>query len=860
MSSSRELASTFSPQEIEAPLYQKWVDAGYFTADAASSKEAFSIVLPPPNVTGVLHIGHALDQTLQDCLSRMKRMQGFEVLWLPGMDHAGIATQNVVEKQLAASGKSRHDLGREEFVKKVWEWKEESGGAILEQMKRLGSSVDWSRERFTMDEGMSKAVVTIFKRMYDAGLIYRAERIINWCPRCLTALSDIEVEHNDDAGELVSIRYGEGDNAIIVATTRAETMLGDTAVAVNPEDERYSHMIGKTVKVPLIDREIPIIADQHVDPAFGTGAVKVTPAHDVNDFEIGVRHNLPNIVILDADAKVVNTNSAFDGHDRFDARKAVVEALRAEGRIVAEKRPYMHAVGHCSRCDTTVEPRLSKQWFVKVEPMAKASADAVRSGAVKIEPEALAPRYFEWVDNMHDWCISRQLWWGHRIPVWYGPNGEVQVVGPDETAPAGWTQDSDVLDTWFSSGQWAFSTFGWPEKSADLAKFYPTSVLVTGYDILFFWVVRMMMMSTFAMDGVPPFKTIMLHGLVRDQFGKKMSKSRGNVIDPIEFMDKYGADALRFTLARGANPGTDQALAEDWIAGSRNFATKLWNATRFAMMNGATVEGDLPAVDSLNAIDKWILSRLSETVSETTELLEKYEYARACELMYHFAWDDLCDWYLELSKEAFASGNAEGSKRVLGYVLDQLFRLMHPVMPFITEQMWTTLTGGESLVVAQWPVSNPAHIDKKAEALISQLQEIITEVRRFRNDQGIKTSLKIPGRIVATGEIAQYASAVAFVVRMELGEITPSAKCEAAGVTIEFDLTGSIDVVAERARLEKDLATAIKDKQTAEVKLNNQGFMAKAPENVVIEIRERLEKTTADIERINAALAALPQA
>jgi valyl-tRNA synthetase len=860
MSSSRELASTFSPQEIEAPLYQKWVDAGYFTADAASSKEAFSIVLPPPNVTGVLHIGHALDQTLQDCLSRMKRMQGFEVLWLPGMDHAGIATQNVVEKQLAAAGQSRHDLGREEFVKKVWEWKEESGGAILEQMKRLGSSVDWSRERFTMDEGMSKAVVTIFKRMYDAGLIYRAERIINWCPRCLTALSDIEVEHSDDAGELVSIRYGEGDNAIVVATTRAETMLGDTAVAVNPDDERYSHMIGKTVKVPLIDREIPIVADEHVDPAFGTGAVKVTPAHDVNDFEIGVRHNLPNIVILDADAKVVNTNSAFDGLDRFDARKAVVEALRAEGRIVAEKRPYMHAVGHCSRCDTTVEPRLSKQWFVKVEPMAKASADAVRSGAVKIEPEALAPRYFEWIDNMHDWCISRQLWWGHRIPVWYGPNGEVQVVGPDETAPAGWTQDLDVLDTWFSSGQWAFSTFGWPEKSADLAKFYPTSVLVTGYDILFFWVVRMMMMSTFAMDGVPPFKTIMLHGLVRDQFGKKMSKSRRNVIDPLEFMDKYGADALRFTLARGANPGTDQALAEDWIGGSRNFATKLWNATRFAMMNGATVSGDLPSLDSLNAIDKWILSRLAETVSEVTDLLEKYEFARACELMYHFAWDDLCDWYLELSKEAFASGNAEGTKRVLGHVLDQLFRLMHPVMPFITEQMWTTLTGGESLVVAQWPVANAAHVDKKAEALVSELQEIITEVRRFRNDQGIKTSLKIPGRIVATGDIAKYASAVAFVVRMELGDITPSAKCEAAGVTIEFDLTGSIDVVAERARLEKDLATASKDKQTAEVKLNNQGFMAKAPENVLVEIRERLAKTSADIERITAALAALPQA
>ena len=860
MSSSRELASSFSPNEIEAPLYQKWMKAGYFTADATSSKPPFSIVLPPPNVTGVLHIGHALDQTLQDCLTRMKRMQGFEVLWLPGMDHAGIATQNVVEKQLAADGKSRHDLGREEFVKKVWEWKEESGGAILEQMKRLGSSVDWSRERFTMDEGMSKAVVAIFKRMYDAGLIYRAERIINWCPRCLTALSDIEVEHQDDAGEFVQIRYGEGEQSIVIATTRAETMLGDGAVAVHPDDPRYKHMIGSEVLLPLVNRMIPIIADELVDPDFGTGAVKVTAAHDPNDFEMAMRHNVPFVVIMNEHAVMDGTGTEFDGMDRFDARKAVVAKLKEMGRVVSEKRPYIHAVGHCSRCETTVEPRLSKQWFVKVEPMAKAAADAVRNGLVKIEPEELAPRYFDWVDNMHDWCISRQLWWGHRIPVWYGPNGEVKVIGSDETAPAGWTQDPDVLDTWFSSGQWAFSTFGWPEKSADLAKFYPTSVLVTGYDILFFWVVRMMMMSTFAMDGVPPFKTIMLHGLVRDQFGKKMSKSRGNVIDPIEFMDKYGADALRFTLARGANPGTDQALAEDWIGGSRNFATKLWNATRFAMMNGATVEGELPPLESLNEIDKWVLSRWSQTCSQVTELLENYEFARACETLYHFAWDDLCDWYLELSKETFASGDAAHSQRVLGFVLDQLFRIMHPVMPFITEQLWTALTGQESLVTAQWPKADSSHVDKRAEELVSQLQEIITEVRRFRNDQGIKTSLKIPGRFIAPAHIAKYASAMAFVVRMELGDITPSAKCEAAGVVVEFDLTGSIDVVAERQRLEKDLATASKDKQTAEVKLNNQGFMAKAPENVVVEIRERLEKTTSDIARITAALAGLPKA
>ncbi|MCX6448331.1 MAG: valine--tRNA ligase [Actinobacteria bacterium] len=852
-----ELASTFSPVDIESRLYEKWLSADYFTADASSKKEAFTIVLPPPNVTGVLHIGHALDQTLQDCLSRMKRMKGYEVLWLPGMDHAGIATQNVVEKQIGSKGISRHDLGREAFIKKVWEWKAESGGAILDQMKRLGVSVDWTRERFTMDEGMSKAVVSIFKKMHDAGLIYRAERIINWCPRCLTALSDIEVDHQDDAGEFVQIRYGEGEQSIVVATTRAETMLGDGAVAVHPDDPRYKHMIGTEVLLPLVNRMIPIIADELVEQDFGTGAVKVTAAHDPNDFEMAMRHNVPFVVIMNEHGVMAGTGTEFDGMDRFDARVAVVAKLKEMGRVVAEKRPYIHAVGHCSRCDTTVEPRLSKQWFVKVAPLAKASADAVRSGEVKIEPEALSPRYFEWVDNMHDWCISRQLWWGHRIPVCYGPNGEAKVVGPDEVAPDGWTQDPDVLDTWFSSGQWAFSTFGWPEKTADLAKFYPTSVLVTGYDILFFWVVRMMMMSTFAMDGVAPFKTIMLHGLVRDQFGKKMSKSRGNVIDPIEFMDKYGADALRFTLARGANPGTDQALAEDWIGGSRNFATKLWNATRFAMMNGATVAGPLPEVASLNAIDLWILSRLSETLRDVDALLEGYEFARACETLYHFAWDDLCDWYLELSKETFASENKAASQRVLGHVLDQLMRVLHPVMPFITEELWCTLTGGQSLVVADWPEFNAAHIDKKSESLVTGLQEVVTEVRRFRNDQGLKPSQKVPGRFIGSAEIVEYSSALRFLLKLEDKDFTPSATLEIAGVKIELDLTGSIDVVAERARLEKDLAAAKKDLQTAEVKLGNAGFMAKAPADVVVEIKERLAKTSSDIERITAALAAL---
>ena len=856
-SDKRELAPAFAPSEIEGPLYKKWLDAGYFTADANSSKEPFTIVIPPPNVTGNLHIGHALDQTLQDCLTRMKRMQGFEALWLPGMDHAGIATQNVVEKQLAAQGLSRHDLGREEFVKKVWEWKAESGGQILGQMKRLGDSVDWSREAFTMDENLSQAVLTIFKKLFDQGLIYRAERIINWCPRCLTALSDIEVEHQDDAGEFVSVRYGDGEQSIVVATTRAETMMGDGAVAVHPDDPRYKHMIGTEVLLPLVNRMIPIIADELVDPDFGTGAVKVTAAHDPNDFEMAMRHNVPFVVIMNEHGVMDGTGTEFDGLDRFEARIAVVAKLKELGRVVAEKRPYIHAVGHCSRCDTTVEPRLSKQWFVKVEKLAQAAGDAVRDGRVKIEPAELAPRYFDWVDNLNDWCISRQLWWGHRIPVWYGPNDEVIVVGPGESAPAGYTQDPDVLDTWFSSALWPFSTLGWPNNTADVKKFYPTSVLVTGYDILFFWVARMMMFGLFAMDGVAPFHTIVLHGLVRDQFGKKMSKSRGNVVDPLEFIDKYGADALRFTLARGSNPGKDQALAEDWIAGSRNFATKLWNATRFAMMNGATVDGPMPAIDSLSAIDKWILSRLSETTAEYTSLLEGYEFARACEVIYHFAWDDLCDWYLELSKESFASGSAAASQRVLGHVLDSLFRLLHPVMPFITEELWTTFTGQETLVTAQWPEAQKNHVDKKSESLIGELQKIVTEVRRFRNDQGVKPSQKIPGRFIAPSDVTAYATAMAFLLKLELKDFTPSASVEIGSMKVELDLSGTVDVVAERARLEKDLLTAQKDMKTAEVKLSNEGFMAKAPENVVAEIKERMVATSADIERITAQLAAL---
>ena len=859
----KELAATFTPAEIEAPLYKKWQDAGYFKADAKSKKAPFTIVIPPPNVTGSLHIGHALDHTIQDLLIRMKRMKGFEALWLPGMDHAGIATQNVVEKQLASEGKSRHDLGRDAFIEKVWQWKAESGGVILDQMKRLGDSVDWDRQAFTMDANLSKAVLTIFKKLYDKELIYRAERIINWCPRCLTALSDIEVEHKEDVGEFVSIKYGDDDLNITIATTRAETMLGDGAVAVNPNDERYKHLVGKKVMLPLVDRMIPIIADELVDPDFGTGAVKVTAAHDPNDFQMAMRHGVEIVVIMNEHGVMAGTGTKFDGMDRFDARKAVVDELKKQGRVVAEKKPYLHAVGHCQRCETTVEPRLSKQWFVKVAPLAKAAADAVRDGRVKIEPQEMAPRYFEWVDNMHDWCISRQLWWGHRIPVFYGPNDEVVVCGPDEKPPAGYTQDPDVLDTWFSSALWPFSTLGWPEQSDDLKKFYPTSVLVTGYDILFFWVARMMMMGLFAMDGKQPFDVIALHGLVRDQFGKKMSKSRGNTVDPIEFMDKYGSDALRFTLARGANPGTDQALAEDWVGGSRNFATKLWNATRFAMINGASVSGAMPKRSELNAIDSWILTRLDQTITEADDLFEKFEFAKACELIYHFTWDDLCDWYLELSKSTFTAGgaNAAKSQRVLGEVLDKLLRLMHPVMPFITEELWCSLTDGQSLMVADWPKSDPSSQDMKSIEQVTKMQEIVTEIRRFRNDQGIKSTAKIAAKFTGLEKVglADYEGALRSIVKCDLTDGNFTAKTQVGEVVIEFDLTGAIDLVAERARLSKDLQIAQKDRDTAKVKLDNQGFMAKAPAEVVTEIKTRLAQTTADIDLLTALLEKLPK-
>jgi valyl-tRNA synthetase len=865
-----ELPSQYLPASVEAPLYEHWVRRGYFTADAGSDKPPFTIVIPPPNVTGSLHIGHAFEHTLIDVLTRRARMQGFETLWLPGMDHASIAVHALVERALAEEGTNRKELGRDAFIDRVWSWKEQHGGAILAQMRRLGESVDWSRERFTMDEGLCRAVQTMFKRLFDDGLIYRAERLVNWSPVLGSVLSDAEVDHREVQGELVSMTYGSLDGSgpsIVVATTRVETMLGDTAVAVHPADERYRQLIGALVELPLTGRMIPIIADEHVDPEFGSGAVKVTPAHDPNDFEIGRRHGLAMISILDEQGRIEATGTEFDGMDRFTARVAVRERLREQGRIVAERRPYLHSVGHSERSGEPIEPRLSLQWFVKVEPLAKAAGDAVRDGRVRISPPEMAARYFGWTDNLHDWCISRQLWWGHRIPVWYGPDGEVRCLGPDERPPTGpgWRQDPDVLDTWFSSGLWPFSTLGWPEHTADLAKFYPTSVLVTGYDILFFWVVRMMMFGLYAMDGpdveaseAVPFKTIMLHGMVRDQFGKKMSKSKGNSVDPLAWMDAYGTDALRFTFAWGANPGADVPVSEDNIAGARNFCNKLWNATRFALLNGATTEGELPR--RLSGPDAWIISRLNRVIAEVDAYYADYEFAKVADLLYHFAWDEVCDWYLELAKVSLADEAAAAvTRRVLGEVLDGLLRLLHPLTPFVTEALWTALTGGESVVIADWPRFQESRLDKAAEDDLGQLQTKVVQIRQFLGAQGVKPAQRVPARFAGLGG---YEPQIRKLLRLAepADDFTPTATLElAAGATVELDLSTAVDVAAERARLSRDRAVAGKELEQTGKKLANDAFLANAKPEVVESIRARNAAAVADLARIDEALTRLPR-
>ena len=892
MNRADKLPSSWDPGSVEKDLYASWVERGYFTADPTSTKPAFSIVLPPPNVTGQLHMGHALDHVVMDAIARRKRMQGFEVLWLPGMDHAGIATQSKVEVSLRETeGRSRWDYERDEFVAKVWEWKHQYGGAIAEQMRAIGDSVDWSRERFTLDEGLSRAVQTIFKHMFDQGMIYRANRLVNWSPILETAVSDIEVVYKDIEGELVSIRYGSLDDDephVVVATTRVETMLGDVAVAVHPEDERYQHLVGTSLPHPFIEgRNLLVVADSYVDPEFGTGAVKITPAHDPNDYALGQRHGLDMPVMMDGQGKVAGTGTEFDGMDRFEARVKVREALAAQGRIAAEKRPYVHSVGHSERSGEPVEPRLSLQWFVAVEKLAQMAGDAVREGDTVIHPASSNPRYFEWVDDMHDWCISRQLWWGHRIPIWYGPNGEIVCCGPDEQPPAGYVQDEDVLDTWFSSALWPFSTMGWPDATPELAKFYPTSVLVTGYDILFFWVARMMMFGTYAATITPqvlgegtngrpqvPFTDVFLHGLIRDEHGRKMSKSLGNGIDPMDWVRDYGADALRFTLARGANPGVDLPVGPDSAQSSRNFATKLFNATKFALMNGART-GALPERHELTDADRWILDRLEQVRVQVDDYLDRYQFSKANELLYQFTWGEFCDWYLEIAKvqiprdmetaDAASRARGENTQVVLGQVLDAVLRLLHPAMPFVTEVLWTALTDQESLCVAAWPTAqdtNGGHpTDEVAARRMADVEKLVTEIRRFRSDQGLRPSQQVPGTIdVAACDLVEQEDLVRSLARLTAPEggfsATASIELRLSKATIEVsvDTSGTVDKAAERKRLEKDLAAAEKELATTGAKLGNEAFLAKAPEHVVEKIRERQQIAREESARISARL------
>ena len=888
------LPKSWDPKEQEERLYEGWVEAGYFTADPASEKPAYSIVLPPPNVTGQLHMGHALDHTLMDSLVRRKRMQGYEVLWLPGMDHAGIATQTKVEAKLKAEeGKDRYDYGRDEFVDRVWEWKQEFGGTITTQMRAIGDSVDWSRERFTLDSGLSRAVQTIFKQLYDAGMIYQDYRLVNWSPVLETAVSDIEVVYKDVEGEFVSIRYGslnDDEPHLVVATTRVETMLGDVAIAVHPEDERYAHLVGQEFDHPFRDDlKLKVIADDYVDRELGTGAVKITPAHDPNDYEMGLRHDLDMPIIMDEKGRIANTGTKFDGMSREKARVAVREALAEQGRIVKEVRPYVHSVGHSERSGEPIEPRLSLQWFVKVSELARMSAEAVREGDTEIHPTSMEKRYFDWVDNMHDWTISRQLWWGHRIPIWYGPedaegNRDVVCVGPDEEPPAGYEQDPDVLDTWFSSALWPFSTMGWPDKTPELEKFYPTTVLVTAYDILFFWVARMMMFGTFAAtqtpdvlgqgkDGRPqiPFEHLYLHGLVRDEKGRKMSKSLGNGINPMDWVEQYGADALRFALARGANPGVDLPIGEDNATSARNFTTKLFNAAKFALMNGARVD-ELPAREELTDADRWILDRCEEVRAKVDAYLDDYQFAKANEELYHFAWDELCDWYLEIAKTQIPRerdiAQGENTQVVLGRVLDVVLRLLHPTMPFITEVLWKELTGGETVTLAPWPSAQDTNggveSDLNARRRIEDSIKLITELRRFRADQGVKPSQKVPAKLdFAAADLVAQEDMVRQIARVEepgdgfVASASIEMRLSQTTLDVALDTSGTVDVAAERKRLEKELAAAQKELDTTAAKLGNEQFLANAPEPVVEKIRQRQRVAQEEFARVSARLEGL---
>ena len=851
----KEMSSKFQPQEVEAGKYQWWVDSGVFHPNEDPNAEPYSIVIPPPNVTGKLHLGHAWDVTLQDMIIRQKRMQGFDTLWLPGMDHAGIATQAKVEEKLRGEGLSRYDLGREKFLEQTWEWKEEYASHIREQWAKMGISVDYRRERFTLDKGLSDAVKKVFVTLYEKGLIYRGEYIINWDPKAKTSLSDIEVIHKDVEGAFYHMNYplADGSGFLEIATTRPETLLGDTAVAVHPDDERYQALIGKTVILPLMNREIPIIADEYVEQDFGTGVVKITPAHDPNDFEVGNRHNLPRINVMNDDATMNELAGKYEGMDRFAARKAIVKDLEEAGLLVKIEK-HLHSVGHSERTDVVVEPRLSKQWFVKMGPLAEQAINAQREegdNTVNFYPPRFNDAYLRWMENIHDWVISRQLWWGHQIPAWYHKEtGEVYVGMEAPSDIENWTQDPDVLDTWFSSALWPFSTMGWPdEEAADYKRYYPTNTLVTGYDILTFWVSRMMFQGL-EFTGKRPFKNVLIHGLIRDSQGRKMSKSLGNGVDPMEVIEQYGADALRWFLANGSAPGQDVRYSTDKMDAAWNFINKIWNASRYALMNVGDLTADQVDITGEKTLaDKWILTRLNQTIGKVTELFEKFEFGEAGRLLYRFIWDDFCDWYIEMSKETLA-GDDEAAKlttrSILVYVLDNTLRLLHPIMPFVTEEIWQSVPHvGESLVVATYPTVHPEQMDEQAAEEMEFLMDFIRSVRTVRNE--MNTPLSKPINIIAKvsdaahyavlkeneSYIARFSNPEEFVYGEDVEAPSDAVTSVITGAEIYLPLAGLINIEDEIARLEKEAEKLQQEVDRVEKKLSNEKFVAKAPAAVV---------------------------
>ncbi|MEE8348770.1 MAG: valine--tRNA ligase [Acidobacteriota bacterium] len=887
MANNKSISKAYDPVAVEKKWYGWWEEQGFFRADPHSDKPHYSVVLPPPNVTGSLHMGHALNITLQDLIARWKRMQGYDVLWLPGTDHAGIATQNVVERRLAQEGKRRTDLGREQFEKVVWEWKEQAEGNILNQARRLGCSCDWSRQRFTLDEGLSRAVREVFVRLHEDGLVYRGEYLVNWCPRCTTAISDLEVEYQPAQGKLWHIRYPVegGTDVLVVATTRPETMLGDTAVAVHPDDERYAQLVGGTVILPLMDRKIPIIADSFVDREFGTGVVKVTPGHDPNDFEVGRRHQLPIVKVIGEDGKMTQEAADFAGMDRSEAREKVVEALQ-DLELVEQIEEHLHNVGQCQRCETVVEPLVSKQWFVKAKPLAEVTVEAVKARRTVFVPENYERIYFEWMNNIHDWCISRQLWWGHRIPAWYCDDCREVTVAREAPSRCehcqgeALTQETDVLDTWFSSALWPFSTMGWPDKTPELDRYYPTSTLVTGFDIIFFWVARMMMMGLRFMGDVP-FHTVHINGLVRDEKGQKMSKSRGNVIDPLEIMDEYGTDAMRFTLTILAVPGTDIPFSISRMAGYRAFCNKIWNAGRFLLLN---LDDETPAsvqeIDTFrekNQLDlgeRWILSRLQRVISETNINLEKFRFHEASNELYHFFWHEFCDWFVELAKRNLNGEDLEEKHRtcrVATYALDESLRLLHPFIPFITEELWQELPhSGDSLMLAQYPVDHPEWIDTEAEEQMDGFKELVTDIRTFRSENNIDPRKRIPAQLVCEKQQESFLESqceqIKSLAHLSQVDLVPQFDSEGGrvpGVSRVADfvliLDDVIDVEADRQRLIQQISRTEENVQRLHKQLQNSEFVNKAPEQVVATARERQAEAVEQLGKLQEKLDGLPQ-